>query len=435
MKNYNDVMDWIDSTAQLGWKFSLDRIRDLLHLMGRPQDNLKIVHVAGTNGKGSVVAMTAAILNAAGYLTGMYISPELEDFRERMLVNNRKISEQALISLMNETRFHCEAMEFHPTQFELVTAAAIKYFSDAGCEFVCLETGLGGRTDATNVVTPLVSVITTISLDHTDYLGDTLESIASEKAGIIKEGVPILTGVTDDRPLSVIKDRAQKCSASLVIVGDGGPVTWAEHSDDWRDWRMDVRGPGYSYDGLKIGLLGRHQLQNAALAVATAHKAAELAGLGLDAAATKCGLETVSWPGRMEVALTEPLVLLDGAHNTDGARVLVETLNRIPRNRLICVYGILRAHRDISPLIIPLCDEVILTAPVSDRALEPSVLKEELSVYAKPVSVEQTPQSAMARAIAHAAPDDIVLCCGSLYLVGPVRTYLRSNHGVPEYGK
>jgi dihydrofolate synthase/folylpolyglutamate synthase len=371
----------------------------------------------------------------------MYISPYLEDFRERIVLNRRMISREDLTALAAEVRTAVERMVNsgmdHPTEFEIITALALAYYSRSGADYVSLEVGLGGRFDATNVVAPAVSTITTISFDHMDRLGDSLGKIAFEKAGIIKPGVPVVTGAHAPEPLSVIRRRADELGSPLYLVAQSkeADVTWEEVSSDMSGQTVNVFGPGFEYRDLHIPLLGRHQQQNAAMAVSSLELARPKTRLGkiyLDRAAVAHGISTTVWPGRLEVLSHRPMVILDGAHNPDSARVLAEAIAAVPRRRLICVLGILgdKSYKEATASVGPLCDEVIVTRPDTPRALDPEVLAREAAKYSEVTLVEPDIGKALDAALAKASADDVVLCCGSLYLVGPARTHLRGRLGM-----
>ena len=440
-REYQETLDWIHSTMRFGSKLGLERVRRLLSLLGDPHLDQEYIHVAGTNGKGSVTAMVASALGAAGFRTGMYISPYLEDFRERIVLNGRMIPKTDLVSLAGEVRPAVEEMLAegfeHPTEFEIITALAFLYYSRQQCDYVSLEVGLGGRFDGTNVVTPAVSTIATISFDHMDRLGDTLGKIAYEKAGIVKPGVPVVTGVTASEPLSAIRDRANELGSPLYVVAQSrdADVTWDEVSYSMDGQVIDVHGPSFEYKGLKVPLMGRHQQQNAALAVASlelARPCTRTKGIYLDRAAVARGIAATVWPGRLEVLWRNPMVILDGAHNPDGARVLAEAMRHVPRRHLICVLGILgdKAYKEATSIIAPMCDQVIVTRPDTPRALDLGALADEVGRYVPKVVVEPDIGKALDAALAKASPQDAVLCCGSLYLVGPARTHLRARLGM-----
>ncbi|MGI6643261.1 MAG: bifunctional folylpolyglutamate synthase/dihydrofolate synthase [Bacillota bacterium] len=446
---YEKTLDWIHGTARFGSKLGLERILRLLTILGNPQNRVKFLHVAGTNGKGSVTAMLASALHTAGYRTGMFISPYLEDFRERISLNGMMIEKKALIRVGQAVKSAVEQAinegSDQPTEFEIVTTAAFLYYAQEVCDYAVMEVGLGGRFDATNVITPLVSVITTISHDHTDRLGDTLGKIAFEKAGIIKPGVPVVTGVTEPEPFDVIKTIAKEKGCSLTTVGEvgsGTDVTWCEVSRFVDGQVIDVVGPGFEHRGLRVPLLGKHQQQNAAIAVATLETAMALpeSPIYIDRMAIAAGIAKTVWPSRLEVLSKKPLVILDGAHNPAGAKALSEAMKDIPRKNLICVYGILedKSYTEATAHIAPICEKVILTKPATPRALDPAILKLEVEKHmsrnsrsgVKEIFVEPDMQKAFNLALSKADTDDAILCCGSLYLVGPLRTHIRKHLGV-----
>ena len=433
LRNYEEALDWISHAPRFSPNLTLDRFVRLLDALGRPQRYPRYIHVAGTNGKGSVTAMVASILRAAGLRTGMYTSPSLEDFRERIVIDGSMIGKDDLCDLANVVETVVEdlaAQGFErPLEFELITAIAFTYFRKSRCDFVSLEVGLGGQFDATNVIVPEVSVITTIGLDHIEILGDTLAAIAGEKAGIIKPGVPVVTGVSETEALEVIARRAKQAGASLYTVGQD--IKWEESSSGLDGQVIDVSGPGFHYGDLFIPLLGRNQQANAAVAVAAMHAAAERGALEFGEEAVRKGLATVRWPGRLEVVGRDPLIMLDGAHNPEGALALRAMVQEVKREKLICVMGVLgdKLYAKMVGSIAPECDLLVATTPPGPRALPAGLLAAEAGKHTKTVT-EPDLRRAMDRALVIAQPGDMVLCCGSLHLVGPVRTYLREKHGL-----
>jgi len=443
---YQKALKWIHSSVRFGSKLGLNRILRLLDLLGNPQKHCKFIHITGTNGKGSVTAFVASVLKEAGFRTGMYISPYLEDFRERIMINGRKIPKTELVGLVNEIRPKVEQMVQegyeHPTEFEINTAIGLLYFARQNCDYVSLEVGLGGRFDATNVVTPVCSVITTISFDHMDRLGNTLAGIAFEKAGIIKPNIPVVTGALEKEPFSVIQKKAESLKCPLITVGQisWADVRWEEVSYSLNHQTINLFGPHFEYRNLKIPLLGRHQQQNAAIAVAALAFSSPdnlEKRIYLDEQAIKVGIERTIWPGRLEVMHKDPLIILDGAHNPQGAKAVSQALKEIPKKRLICVYGILgdKCYKESTAYIAPLCDEVIITKPRTPRALNPSVLADEVRKYTNRIMIEPNLDRALEIALKKASQQDAILCCGSLYLVGPARTYIRGKFGISAYGE
>ncbi len=434
---YEEALQWVHSTLRFGSKLGLERIRRLLTLLGDPQDKCKHIHIAGTNGKGSVTAMIASCLEAGGYRAGMYISPYLEDFRERITVQGRMIPKKDMAAVVTELRPVVESVikegDEHPTEFEIITALAFLYYARERCDYVSLEVGLGGRFDATNVVTPEVSVITTISFDHTDRLGDTLGKIAFEKAGIIKAGVPVVTGAIEEEALKVISERAQELGSPLYTVGkSGADVTWEEVDSSQYGQVVHITGPWFRYENLHVPLLGRHQQQNAAMAVTALEVAARHSSLYLDRHAISTGIARTTWPGRMEILSRSPMIVIDGAHNPEGARSLRDAMSVLPRKRLVCVYGILgdKSFEEATSYIAPMCDEMILTLPDTPRALDLDRLRQEVGKYTSQIWVEPDFRKAFDLALERTHPEDVLLVCGSLYLVGPLRTHIRRRLGM-----
>ncbi len=450
---FQETLDWIHGTARFGSKLGLERISHMLSILENPERRVKHLHVAGTNGKGSVTVMIASALRLGGYRTGMYISPYLEDFRERISVNGQMIPKEALVQVteaVKKATFDTASGGFdQPTEFEIVTAAAFLHYAQEACDYVALEVGLGGRYDATNVVTPCVSVITTISYDHTERLGNTLGKIAFEKAGIIKPGVPVVTGAVEPEAFRVINRVARENGCPLVTVGRDGTddvfwpkdaaVVWKEISRSTEGQVIDVWGTGFRHR-LRIPLLGKHQQQNAAIAVASLQTAMSYGSppLYLDPAAIIEGIALTRWPGRMEILWKNPYIVLDCAHNPAGIKAVSEAIKDIPHENLICVFGILgdKSYDEATSFIAPICDQMILTAPEGPRALDPRVLYEEVQKHIGNapgrIMIEPDLRAAFDRALAQAGQGDAILCCGSIYLAGPLRTHIRQRLGITE---
>jgi dihydrofolate synthase/folylpolyglutamate synthase len=414
---------------RFGWRPGLDTIRHLLDLLGEPQDAVPSLHVAGTNGKGSTAAMLSAILRAAGYRTALYTSPHLLSFTERIRVDGGPIPEEEVTELTGHLRAVCEGHFAqstgpaapppglpYPTFFEMTTAMAFLHFARRGVEAAVIEVGLGGRLDATNVLTPRVSVVTNISLEHQEYLGGTVAEIAAEKAGIIKAGVPVVTG-TRDRALEVIGRIAAEQQAPLVSVRK--QYAWQIRESALDGQCFDLEGPARRYKSLRIPLAGRHQVENAATAVATC-EVLERQGFRLDEAAIRQGLAATVWPGRLQWLPGRPRILLDGAHNPAGAQALAAFLaeHRAALNRLILVFGVLKDKdwEAMLHLLGALADQTILTRPPSERGADPRELITADRHCAK-VEIAPDPLQGLALARLAARPDDTILVAGSLYTV------------------
>ncbi len=429
------ALSWIHGLYRFGSNPGLERIEAVLDLLGNPHRTLRCLHIAGTNGKGSTAAMLASMLEAEGYSVGLYTSPYLEAFTNRMAINGRDISEDELVKLVAEIRPLVEEVSRtdlgQPTEFEVVTALAFAYYQRARPDWVVVEVGLGGRLDATNVITPAVSVITNIGLEHTQVLGDTVEKIAFEKAGIIKEGVPVVTAAEKPGALAVIEEIAAERNAPLWVVDreityTGGPATLDGQV-------FDYQSPRYTLNGLQITLPGRHQVRNAVTAIA----ARELVpGLPLDPAAVRRGLARARWPGRLEIFSRDPLVLVDGAHNTDGILALRQALAEMLAGRkLRLILGILgdKAIEEILRLIAPLATaELVITSPQIARAADPYQVAALAARHAvAPVTVIPGVPEAVRRTLGHISQGEALCVSGSLYTITEAREALKNFFAAP----
>jgi dihydrofolate synthase / folylpolyglutamate synthase len=409
---------WVFDLQKYGIKFGLSSTLNLLARLGIPYDRGRYLHLAGTNGKGSVAAMLSAILTRAGYPVGLFTSPHLVRFGERFRLRDEDIGPAALLELINRVRQAMDEAE-PPTFFEFAAAMAFLYFHQQGARPVILETGMGGRLDATNIVQPLVSVITNISLDHQFFLGDTLSAIAGEKAGIIKAGAPLVTYARQKRVLDLFRRRCLELGAPFYLGGV--------------DFKTRGHGNGhFSYQGLKqrldkltVNLGGRHQYRNAAVALAVVELLQEM-DFPVPEQAIREGLAATRWPGRLMPAPQDPRVILDGAHNPAAARSLALALkqDRRPARRLL-VMGIM-ADKDedaILAALVPLAHTVIFTRPHYFRAAQPEDLARRAAPYAREMLLEPVVAQAVRRAQAMAGPDDQVVVTGSLYTVGEALEY------------
>ena len=414
----------IDYIWSHGWERrapGLDRIRELLKRLDNPQKDLKFIHAAGTNGKGSVCACLASVLEAAGYRVGLNTSPHLERFSERIRVNGKEIPDEDLAALMGRVRSAAEAMAEHPTEFELITALAFLYFRQENCDIVVLETGLGGALDASNVIdTPELAVLTAMGLDHVAVLGPTLSDVASAKAGIIKPGGDVVSRGGCPEADAVFRRVCRERGAALTEL-DLGRLTVK---------RLDLDGAVFDFapwEGLSIPLAGAYQAENAALAL-TALERLRSKGWGISGEAVRKGLAAVRWPGRFEVLGREPVFLLDGAHNAHGMRATVTSLRALlPERKFVFLLGIL-ADKDVGDmldLLAPLAERALVLRPDSPRAMEPEALCAALAergVEARPCgSVEE----GLRAALEAAGPEGAVCALGSLYLAGAVRSAYR----------
>jgi len=433
---YAEATEFLFGLRRFGWRPGLATIQRLLALVGDPQAELPCVHVGGTNGKGSTAAMLDAMCRAAGRRTGLYTSPHLLSFTERIRVDGSPIGEAEIVSLTErlkaiasahfapETTRPPDGCLPHPTFFELTTAMAFLHFRQQAADVAVVEVGLGGRLDATNVVWPRVAAITNLALEHQEFLGRTLAEIASEKAGIIKPGVPVVTGAHGEA-LAVIGETAARLGAPLTVVADS--YRWVVRHSSFTGQTFDLHGPRGRYEGLHIPLAGRHQVENAALAVAVAEALGER-GVSLDESEIRRGLAETEWPGRLQVIQDRPWTILDGAHNPAGAEALAAFLaeRRGEYQRLFLVFGVLK-DKDWTTMLGqlgPLADEIILTLPPTARAADPGVLAPIARQFAR-VIVAPDPAEALGLARTMAREEDTILVTGSLYTVAAVLRILQ----------
>lgn len=426
--SYPKAVEFLYSLQWHGIKLGLENIRHLMTALAEPHQRFRSVHIAGTNGKGSTAAMIATILHAAGYRTGLYTSPHLIDLTERIRVDGQLISPKQAARLTERVRAVATGRPL--TFFEFTTAMAFQHFADFAVAFAVAEVGMGGRYDATNILTPRVSVITNIDFDHQAYLGDTLEQIAFEKAGIIKPAVPVVTATAWPEAIEVIRGICRERNAPLYRVGEAIRVEGSSPQ------HFRYEGIRWSLPDLQCGLLGRHQLWNAACALA-ALELLEQQGISIGEAAVRRGLETVRWEGRLEMipsTASGPVVILDGAHNPAGAKALrafLEESRPSDTGRLILVLGILRdkdIHGILSPLV-PLASEVVVTRPRHERALAAEDLKHHLQEYPVRMTVREPVQDAVRYAQSIATARDRICVTGSLFTIGEARSCLR---GLPQ---
>lgn len=424
--NYQEALSWIHSIGRFGMNQGLQRIEKLLSYLGDPHKKLNFLHIGGTNGKGSTAAFAAAVLEAAGYRVGLYTSPYLEKFTNRMAINGQDIAPERLVELVKKVKPYvaeiaADPLCGHPTEFEVVTALALAYFAQESPDLVILEVGLGGRLDATNAVCPLVTAISTISLEHTQVLGNTVEAIAREKAGIIKEGGVVVTQARD-AALDVIANIC--CQKNVPLFRLGVEFKAEKVSGNLDGQIFHYYGLQHHFPHLRIGLLGDYQVNNAALALAALELLGKR-GYSLPAEAVYHGLLHTRWPGRLEIMQRAPLVVVDGAHNMEAFQNLRAVLQHdFSCRRLILVLGLLddKAREEILAEILPPADVLILTEPDSPRAAEARVLERSArKIMTGPVYVRPKIPEAIQLALSLAESPDLVLIAGSLYLISDVR--------------
>jgi len=410
-----------------GWDLKLDSVRAALGALGDPHERLTTLHLAGTNGKGSTAAMAAAILRAAGRRTGLYTSPHLVDFRERIQVDGERIAKSAVVDLTVEIESAAARARVELTFFELTTVMALVWFERTGVDVAVIEVGLGGRLDATNVIAPRASAITTIAFDHERFLGDTLAAIAGEKAGILKAGTPAVVGRVDAEAWAVIAARAAEVGAPLRRLGEG--------------FYVDVGYGAFSYvgsrrvPGIRPALAGRHQLDNAATAIALLESGGFLDGL--DDATIRRGLAEVSWPGRLERIPGRPEIVLDGAHNPQGVAVLVEALHALDDGRPVrLVFGALADKHwpEMVERLASIASEVRVAPVAERRTTDPD---EVAAAFARraPTTVASSITEALDGWLDDAEGREArIVVCGSLFVVGEARTRLLERGLLDEGG-
>lgn len=408
------------ATQYAGQLFDLTRMERLLDAMDHPEGRFRSVHVAGTKGKGSTAAMIASVLRHAGQRTGLFSSPHLHTFRERIQVDGQPISEAELVAHLRRLRPLFDTLE-GLTTFEASQAIAFDYFVDKGVTWAVVEVGLGGRLDTTNVIRPEVAVITPVSYDHMLVLGDTLTAIAEEKAGIIKPRTPVVSGPQPEEAMNVILHVAEHLQAPLAVVGRDW--TYRLEEATWDGQRFTVYGPGITYSDLYIPLLGEHQLANATAAVAALQVLRE-GPLPMPESAIREGLRTVRWPARLEILSREPLVVVDGAHNGDSMQRLVEALDAyFPRRRRVVLFAAL-ADKDLPRMfqaLLPSVDTVVFTRTAHPRAAEPEGLARQAEPFDKPAIVEHDLDHALDVALGLAGSDGVVVATGSLSTAAAIR--------------
>ena len=432
---YNKALDYLYSFVDYSLKhaselakaeFNLDRMRDLMHLLGDPQNDYPIIHIAGSKGKGSTAAFTASALRAADYRVGLYTSPHLQDFTERMQINGVPIPQDEFAALVEEIKPSVAQVPFITT-FELTTALAFLYFSRQKITVAVIEVGLGGRLDATNIVTPLVSVITSLSLEHTAVLGNTLTEIAREKAGIVKEGHPFVSAPQKPEAASVLDLAAEEYNVPLTLVGRDLMYKVKKKTIDGQMLEVWMRnGPKMK---LSIPLLGDHQVENAVTAYA-ALIAARQEGLVFNAAQLKQGFAETKWPGRFEIWREKPPIVLDSAHNPDSFAKLRQTLDEyFPEWPVILIFGV-SEDKNVADMLKELAsrlEKVLLTKSVHPRAVEVQKLvgfAEQAGVACEAV---EPVEEAVARALEIAGEHALVLSAGSIFLTAAVRAVLSEN--------
>ena len=428
--NYQEALKFIEESHKFGMRLGLENSFKLLDLLGNPQDKLKIVHVAGTNGKGSVCSFIANTLKEQGYKVGLYTSPYLETFTERIRLNGENIPEEDVARIVTIMKDKIEDMVkegyAYPTEFEIETAMAFYYYCEQNADYVVLEVGLGGRYDATNVVkSPLVSVIVSLSLDHIGVLGDTLGKIAYEKAGIIKENSIAVVYKQKEEAEEVIKDVCKEKNTKYIEA----------NFEDMKIKKSDIYSQvfdctilGERMEDMEISLIGEHQVNNAILALTVIKVLRDERQVEISEDAIRRGFLNTKWPGRIEKIKDNPVFIIDGAHNEDGAKSLSKALDKHFKGRkMTLLIGMLK-DKDIDSvlsLLMDKFDKVITTTPNSDRAISCEELKDKVQKYVDDVIAIPNIEDAVKYTLENAKDDDIIISAGSLYMIGTVRTLVK----------
>jgi dihydrofolate synthase / folylpolyglutamate synthase len=415
-------------------KFDLENITVLTERLGSPYHAYASAHIAGTNGKGSTAAFLEAILRDAGFRTGLNTSPHLERINERIRINGEEISDEAFADVLSRVQETTEELlasgklRAHPTYFECVTAMAFEYFAQQRVEFGVFEVGLGGRLDSTNILTPVVSIITRIDFDHENFLGHSLREIAGEKAGIIKPSVPVIMAEQRPEAAEVIRNRAKELLSPVVDTSEAFRIDKESVENGRVRAQVTEVATGWSIE-LVPSLPGRFQLQNALNAVAAARLLQER-GFRVPDESIARGIATTVWPGRIEKIQSHPDIYLDGAHNPSAARELAHFVEEsLKGKKIFLLYGALRdkAIDEVAGLLFPLAAEVILTAPATSRAISATQVEEIAAHYAQKSTTVADAEKAIEYALSKASSDDVILVTGSLYLVGQLRHYLKEK--------
>ena len=431
--NYKEALKYIEETHKFGIRLGLDNMTKLLDLLGNPQDNLNIIHMSGTNGKGSTCSFITSILKEAGYKVGLYTSPFLETFTERIRINGENIPEEDVARIISLIKEKIEQMVkegySYPTEFEIVTTMAFYYYYEQNVDYVALEVGLGGRYDATNIIkSSQVSVIGSISLDHTNILGDNISKIAYEKGGIIKEnGVAIVYNQSDEVK-NVIKQICYDKNATYIET----------NFDDIDIKKSDIYSQVYdvtifdeSYENIEIKLIGEHQINNSILALTVIKYLEGNKGLKIDDKSIRKGLINTKWPGRIEKISENPLFIIDGAHNEDGALSLAKAIDKNFKYRnLTLLIGMLE-DKDIDSvldILIPKFNKVITTTPDNPRAIDSSKLKDKILRYTDNVVDKKNIEKALNYTLESSSDNDVIISAGSLYMIGSIRGLMTNNN-------
>jgi dihydrofolate synthase/folylpolyglutamate synthase len=420
---YEKCLSEMFALRRFGIILGLETIKRIMESIGNPQERFASVHIAGTNGKGSIASFLAAVLRASGYHVGLYTSPHLVRFNERIKVDDKEISNQDVLESYKAVK-RADYGDREPTFFEYTTAMAFYYFGRCDVDWAIVETGMGGRMDATNILNPAVSVISSLSLEHQMYLGRTLSQISAEKGGIIKNNTPVVTGVRQKKPLAVLRSIADSKSAPLYRLGEDFMVRRLKGN------RFSYFGLDHTWRALRIGLKGAYQTENAAVVLAVCELlmkgSKRFPALNIPLRSIRDGLEKNRWPGRLEQIQTEPLVILDGAHNPSAVRNLSKYMaEHLSGRRITLVTGILddKSYESMLRKLLPNCSRVILTQSKIDRSLDPEKLYPIARKMVSDVTIIRNVEKAVQHALQTVSRDEAVCIAGSLYVVGEARAF------------
>lgn len=414
--NYKEVLEYLLQLEMFGMKLGLDNINHILSVLGNPQKSYPTIHVAGTNGKGSTAAIMESIFAVSGYRVGLYTSPHLVDFRERIRINGRMIDQKFVADFFTDIKDKFDMIK--PTFFEATTALAFEYFKSEKVDIGIIEVGLGGRFDSTNVLAPVAVVITNIDYEHTKHLGNDLHKIAFEKAGVIKNGIPVVTAVKNLEARRVIREITKKRKGTLISVFD--ETQWVIKQISKSNTELDIITRTSKYNNLRLSLPGRHQLENAICAIVAAEQAEKI-GIKITPTGATLGFREVKWQGRLQRISKDPDIILDVGHNPAAMKTLYEYFREFYEGRnVISVLGIL-SDKDSHKMLTELnhfSDVIIITKPTTDRAADPELLARQASLINSNFQVIPHVRDAVKSAIEFAKPDDVVLITGSHYTVG-----------------
>lgn len=427
------ALKYLEELRVLGSNYGLERTERLLELLGNPHKKLKLIHIAGTNGKGSTSSILGKVLIEHGYKVGFFNSPHLEEIEETIRINDDNIAEEELVNLLEEIKPYVnkivEEGYKHPTEFEVLTCVMFLYLYRQKIDFGVIEVGLGGRLDSTNVITPILSIITSISLDHTNILGNTVEEITSEKVGIIKENVPVITCKQKDKVINIIKSKALLTNSKLTIVDSNNFNLLEIVNDDIPYQRVSINFNNNKYT-LDLSLLGKHQIINLSLAIKALEELQRLNYINIEINKLYKGVKSVKWKGRLEVLKKNPYIVIDGAHNIAGIEFLKSNIEEYFKyKKLYLILGILadKNVEEMVKVIAPLATEVYTVTPNSIRAASANELKEIVLRYNNNCIAFDDYDKVIQLSLSKASKDDLIIASGSLYMIGEIRKILTNT--------